>query len=89
MFFIVETSLLEHLREYRNQSVHAGDQIEEAKNNCLQLRYYFFKLIKFHLSKAGEFDSLDKANEYLDLPPSKDELLKQKALIESALKFVG
>lgn len=80
--------VLEHLREYRNQSVHAGDQAEEAKNNCYMLQFYFSCLIRFHLSKAEVFSSLDEANEFLDLPPNKEGLLRKKGLIDSELLFV-
>ncbi|MDD5274716.1 MAG: hypothetical protein PHR16_01385 [Methylovulum sp.] len=88
--------ILEHLREYRNGSVHAGDQSSEAKINCFQLQYYFHELIKFHLDRAEEFDSIGKANEFLDLPPDKDSLSKRlkkiksdEKLINSALSFIG
>lgn len=81
--------VLEHLREYRNQSVHAGDQSEEAKNHCYQLQFYFRTLIQLHINKAQVFHSLEEANEFLDLPPDKENLLRKKELIESALSFVG
>lgn len=81
--------VLEHLRVYRNQSVHAGDQREEAKNHCYQLQFYFERLMRFHINKAAVFPSLEKANEFLDLSPDKGSLLRKKELIESALLFVG
>lgn len=81
--------VLEHLRAYRNQSVHAGDQREEVKNHCYQLQFYFDRLMRFHINKAAVFPDLEKANEFLDLPPDKESLLRKKELIESALSFVG
>lgn len=40
--------ILEHLREYRNQSIHAGDQSDNAKTHCFQLQLYFN-----HLSRTS------------------------------------
>jgi len=80
--------VLEHLRDYRNRSVHAGDQSERAKSNCYQLQFYFYHLILFHLRSAGEFMSLEEANNYLDLPLNIDALKNKKRLIEKAIKFI-
>lgn len=80
--------ILEHLREYRNQSVHAGDQSYAAKVHCFQLQSYFFRLIFFHLDNAHEFASLDEANQFLDLSTDKDTLLKQKRMRLKPLRFV-
>lgn len=80
--------ILEHLREYRNQSVHAGEQMGKAKIHCYQLQFYFRQLILFHLRFAGKFDNLDQANEFLDLPFEKKSLEARKELIELAIKFV-
>lgn len=80
---------LEHLRERRNRTVHAGYKSEEAKKLCFQLQYYFLRLMRFHIIDAGRFPTLEKANEFLDLPPDKDELLRRKDLIDLALSFVN
>ncbi|MCD4720810.1 MAG: hypothetical protein K8S13_13275 [Desulfobacula sp.] len=81
--------VLEHLREYRNCSVHAGDQIGRAKTNCYQLQNYFYSLIIFHLKSANDFSSLEEANNFLDLPSNKKYLQKKKLLIEKAIKFIS
>lgn len=81
--------VLEHLREYRNSSVHAGDQSERAKANCYQLQMYFHQLVLFHLRNLGEFRSLDEANSFLDLPSNTTTLENRKRLIEKAIKFVS
>ncbi len=86
---VYHRQILEHLREYRNQSVHAGDQSGAAKVHCFQLQRYFSRLIFFHLANAHEFASLDEANQFLDLPPDKDILLKQKRMRQKALRFVS
>ncbi len=81
--------VLEHLREYRNCSVHAGDQIGRAKTNCYQLQHYFNNLIIFHLNYAKDFSSLEEANNFLDLPSNKKTLQEKKLLIEKAIKFIS
>ena len=81
--------ILEHLREYRNSSVHAGDQNELAKSHCFQLQYYFVQLFLFHLRNGQVFSSLDEANQFLDLPPDKAKLLARQRMIQKALKFVS
>ncbi|OGT02714.1 MAG: hypothetical protein A3F73_14025 [Gallionellales bacterium RIFCSPLOWO2_12_FULL_59_22] len=81
--------ILEHLRECRNQSVHAGDQSDSAKIHCYQLQTYFYSLVFFHLANVHEFASLDEANQFLDLPTDKDTLLKQKRMRLKALRFVS
>ena len=81
--------VLEHLREVRNQSVHAGDQEEKAKINCYQLQFYFYHLIFFYLRSATVFNSLDEANQFLSMSPNKDDLLKKKKLLVRALRFVS
>lgn len=80
--------ILEHLREYRNQSVHAGDQSNVAKVHCFQLQRYFFRLIFFHLANVHGFANMDEANQFLDLPPDKVTLLKQKRMRQKALRFI-
>ncbi len=81
--------VLEHLREYRNKNVHAGEENDSAKLNCYQLQYYFRELILFHLRNVNEFDNLDEANQYLDLPTNNKLLAQRKVLIDKAIKFRG
>lgn len=79
--------ILEHLREYRNQSVHDGIKNEEVKHYCYQVQGYFRELIIFHLMAVNEFNSIDDANEFLDQSVDINELKKKKKLIEKAIKF--
>lgn len=81
--------LLEHLREFRNRTVHSGDQSEKAKTFCFQLQFYFRQLILFHLGNASHFDSLDEANDFLDLPADSKSLLSKQKQILKALEFRG
>jgi hypothetical protein len=81
--------MLEHLREYRNTSVHTGEDTELARENCLQLQYYFVQLILFHINHAKDFTSLEEANNFLDLPSSKVDLKRRLLITKKALRFVS
>jgi hypothetical protein len=78
--------LLEHLREQRNTSIHAGDQNENAKTHCFQLQAFFYKLIIFHLSNY-DFKSLDEANLFLDFDSNVEVLRRQRQLLNRAILF--
>lgn len=79
--------ILEHLKEFRNQNIHSGDQSRKAKTYCYQMQFYFIRLVLFHLNNAGEFNSLKEAQEFLELPIEKETLLLKKKKIDKALKF--
>lgn len=79
--------VLEHLREYRNQSVHSGDTHNNAKIYCYQLQFYFRKIMFFHLHNIDDFDSLEKANSFLDLPTDVKNLQEKYTLLDKAIKF--
>ena len=80
--------VLEHLREYRNQSVHAGDQAELAKTHCYQAQGYFASLFCFHLRNVRTFTSLDDANSFLDLPRDIELLRRREKMARKAIRFV-
>jgi len=79
--------ILEHLREYRNQSVHDGIKNEEVKHYCYQVQSYFLQLILFHLHRVDDFKTLDEANNFLDQSTSIEKLEKEKKLLERVIKF--
>jgi len=79
--------LLEHLREYRNTNVHAGEESEQARTHCYQLQIYFVALLRFHLGNAKFFQSLDEANLFLEFPPNAKELKRRSQLIDKALRY--
>lgn len=81
--------VMEHLRDCRNRTVHAGDQSDKAKMNCYQLQHFFRELVFFHLRNTGEFSDLNEANNFLDLTSNKEALERRKRLIEKAIKFVS
>jgi len=79
--------VLMHLIEYRNDSVHAGEQSEKAKKHSYLLQYYFHKLILFHLINDYKFNDLNEANEFLDLPHNLADLNSKHQLLENAIRF--
>lgn len=81
--------ILEHLREYRNQSIHAGDQSENAKAHCFQLQLFFRHLAWFHLGSMGFFNTLMEMNAFLDLPHDKESLLRSKQLVQKAIRYTS
>jgi hypothetical protein len=79
--------VLEHLREYRNASVHAGEESNKARTHCFQLQRYYRNIFWFHIRNFDFFKSVDEANSFLDSSEDKETLLRQLKIIKKALKF--
>jgi hypothetical protein len=79
--------LLEHLREYRNTSLHAGEESESTRTHCFQLQLYFVNLIWFYVRNARYFRSLDEANSFLDSPADLIDLKRRLQLAHKAVRF--
>jgi len=82
-------AMLEHLREYRNASVHEGFSTDLVQDLCWQLKYFVDALINFHLSWSGEFESLAESVGFLDLPREASALRKRILLARRALHYRG
>ncbi|WP_278441055.1 hypothetical protein [Pseudomonas oryzihabitans] len=80
---------LEHLRQYRNENMHAGVSLERPDWHCLQLQRYFRYLIYFYLSDMENFPQIDDANRFLDLSDKKEKLLKEIDIRNKALDFLN
>lgn len=83
------TEVLKHLKQYRNEFVHAGRSTAQAKSHCYELQFYFRALVDFHLGQRKFFTTLADANAMLDLPPNPAELRRQLRVIAKALKFLA
>jgi hypothetical protein len=79
--------MLEHLREYRNAHVHAGEESDRARTHCFQLQLYFVNLIWFYIRNAAYFRSLEEANRFLESPVEKAILDRQIQLTRKAIRF--
>jgi len=81
--------ILEHLREYRNRNVHAGQESEMAKSYGFQIQRYFINIFLFHIRQQNTFHSIDEANRFLDLPADRDKLIFLQNMINKSLRFRG
>ncbi|AFY38390.1 hypothetical protein Lepto7376_2092 [[Leptolyngbya] sp. PCC 7376] len=79
--------LLESIREYRNQSIHSGEESESAKQYARFLQFYFCRFVMFHLRVAGKFESLSDINDFLDLPKDQQKLSKLQKSVEIAVSM--
>lgn len=82
-----QSSVLHHLRTYRNASVHSGYSTDRAEKYVYQLKTYVEELILFHLTSRPKFKSIHAMAEYLELPRDPEILRKKIALFERALRF--
>lgn len=79
--------ILEHLREFRNSSVHRSAHANQARINCYLAQEYFNTLFWFHARNATYFTSLDEANGYLDLVSRRENLRRERDLLNKAIRF--
>jgi len=75
------------LKDYRNRFVHEAEVAGAIESYLYQLKGYVEALLNFHLMNRYDFTSLKAASEFLDLPPSKENLESRVRLAKSALKF--
>ncbi len=83
--FAIQT--LEHLREYRNGYMHTGTEMPDAKTYCFQLQQHFRSLVFFHIGNSKRFNSLNDANDFLDLPTDVSALKRLRQSVEFACRF--
>lgn len=79
--------VLEHIREFRNEYVHASVNNQNAKDICYQIQFYYRELVIFLIRKSIDFKSLEEANSFLDLPADINNLKAITNRIEMAIKF--
>lgn len=70
--------VLNHLRDYRNKTVHMGERSDDVELLVFQLKRYVERLIWYHLTSGHNFENLSKASDFLDLP--KDPALLTKRI---------
>lgn len=81
--------VLEHLRQYRNKSVHLGAGESDIDAHVYQLKSYVEQLLRFHIANHFRFESLEEAAKFMDLQPDIDALKKQIAFCQAGIKFMG
>lgn len=90
-FFYDEASfqgqVLEHLRRYRNRSVHGGSSSGDVEVEVYQLKRLVEAALKFHLGNRFKFDSMTDACSFLDLPTNVDQLRVRQRNIRRAIAY--
>ncbi len=81
--------ILEHLRSYRNLSVHADQSSEQIETFVFQLKRYVEDLMNFHLYSRANFKSIYESGNFMDLPGDISDLKNKISLYKKALKFKG
>jgi hypothetical protein len=79
--------ILEHLRRYRNRSVHRGHSEGDVESEVYQVKRYVDTMIRYHLVNQFKFSSIAQACEMLDLPPDAKQLKNKLGLTLNAMKF--
>jgi hypothetical protein len=79
--------VLNHLRLYRNSSVHDGIQHNRIEKYLYQLKRYVEEVLGFHVNNPFKANSLADAVSYLDLPADDGTLRKRFTQTKEALKF--
>lgn len=80
--------VLEHLRQYRNKSVHLGADDNDIETHVYQLKSYVEQLLRFHIGNHFKFESLEESAKFMDLQPDVGALKKQISLCQAGIKFM-
>lgn len=81
-------AVLSFLADFRNRFVHAGSESSQIEALLYLLKRHVESLLVFHLGFRHRFASIGEACEFLDLPPSKQELARRIQLLKRATTFV-
>lgn len=85
----IHKQILEHLRSYRNKTIHTDNsESEEIELLLFQLKGYVEKLIRFHLFNKIGFASIEESATFLSLTTDKDSIRKKINLLTKAEKFL-
>ncbi len=81
--------VLQHLREYRNASVHFDKGNSEMETYLYQIKNYVESLIGFHVNNRYGFESIQEAAGFLSFSHEDETLKKQIEKLDFARKFRG
>jgi hypothetical protein len=85
---VLSKELIEHLRLFRNKTVHTGETNRDLVPLLFQIKRIIERIIWFHLKLAGKFDTIEEFGKFLDLSKNKINLEGEILLREKALKFL-
>ena len=80
-------NILNHLRDYRNRSVHSDSFNNDIEVLLFQLKRFVEILINFHVYNPLRFKSICEFADFMDLPDSIEILQKRIKLLRLAEKF--
>lgn len=81
--------ILEHLRSYRNKTVHTGDSISEGMETLLyQLKGYVEMLLSFHLFNNLKFKDISESSQFLSLNSDRAVLNEKIKWLSKAERFL-
>jgi hypothetical protein len=83
----LNAAILEHLRTFRNATVHSGFSSHHIESHTFQLKRYVEELLLFHIFAKPRFRSLHAAGEFFDIPRDPAALRARIDLLERALQF--
>lgn len=82
------SQVLNHLKEYRNKTVHSGfNDSGKIEAYLYQLQKYVRQLLIFHLSNQIGVNTMSELVKFLDFPTDGKLLKEKKRLITKAIKF--
>ena len=79
--------VLEHLRRYRNRSVHGGSSAGNVEAEVYQLKRIVEAALGFHLGNYFRFNSMTEACNFLDLSTDIDQLKRYQKNIRNAIAY--
>lgn len=79
--------VLQHLRDWRNRTVHSGEHNNDIETLIFQLKRYVERLLIFYIFNSHRFKDKEEMVELFDIVPNKERLLQKKRLIEMSLKY--
>lgn len=79
--------MFNHLRLYRNASIHDGRQTDQVRKYIYQLNDVVKEVLGYHIDNSFKARNFSEAVEYLDLPTDAHELTKKLDFYKKALKF--
>lgn len=80
--------VLEHLRRYRNRSVHVGNVDGNIEVELYQLKRFVRYLLLFHIGNKFGFSSLAEAGNFMDLSHDPKSLQDQIQTLRKGLKYL-
>jgi hypothetical protein len=87
--------VLQHLRAFRNATVHVSQKTDQIETLIFQLKRYVESLLQFHITNVLKFNSMEEAGQFFDLSTDKsvletriNELDKHMKVLNKAIKFL-